>query len=156
METIEEVMEYVKTQMGPIVELQKRFQRELEEEFHKVLEPCMVNVLNALGLDGVYIFGYTDTYCDGDPCEHITALPEYYDEDDNYGIEYADMSIEQRELATAYTLAINQRNCESVFNALINGLDDAFEKVYGTNWFLLFTLTDDGLEITKGDYEPDS
>lgn len=153
MQTVEEVTAYVDSQMGTIIELQKRFQRELEEEFHKVLEPCMINVLNALGLDGVYIFGYTDSFCDGDPCEHTTALAEYYDEDDIYGINYADMGIEQRELATAYTRAISQRNCESVFNTLINGLDDAFEKVYGTNWFLLFTLTDDGMEITKGDYE---
>ena len=151
--TIQEVEQYVDERMSTIIELQEDFQRKIEEEFHNILKPCMKMILEQLNLEGMLIFGYTPGFNDGDPCEHSTCLPEYYDDEDCYGVNGADMSAEDEADAIRYIKAYDEAKAYSVFNKLIKALDEPFEKVYGTDWYLLFRLKDGEIEVQKGGYD---
>ena len=168
---LEETKAFLDKSIAEIDELRAAMQKAVEEKFAEVLGPCVQKILDAAELDGFYIYGYTASFCDGEPCEHGTYTGDLYYPGDSIdftqddwqdrveleGSRCARMSEEQELEAIKYSYAIEQRGrpVARLVNDFVYGLSDTFEQVYGTDWFIIFRRGENGVEVDKGEYEPD-
>jgi hypothetical protein len=116
-------------------------------------------------LNSISVSGYTPGWNDGDPCHH--SQPDPYlngenvwerdgdDEDEGWGDEEEDEreedEREEDEDARSST-RLSDKDFEAITH-ILEGMSDVLEKIFGTNWKLIFRRTQNGIEFNRYNYD---
>lgn len=71
---VAEAKEFMQSKVADIEEATAEFKAKLSEMYAQTMGPALKKYLDAVGLGGIYIYGYTSNWCDGDPCTHNTGI----------------------------------------------------------------------------------
>jgi hypothetical protein len=144
-----------------IIEMQKQLEAAQQAAIKGELNDTVTLLLNELNLPGLFIYGYTPGFNDGEPCEHCMEIGDaYHDQSDDtwesegtYGANFD--SRNDSNLADEACIQLRKsRFGWQAAEALFGPLENAIASAFGTNWFLLWKKNDDGsVELIRGHYD---
>lgn len=154
--------------------------RNVIEQGKEGLAEVAKDVFNEVeGLKKFVILGYTPSFNDGEPCEHISVYgfgdyhwAEYYKHDGTYYLSSDDVGEREEfgeffefegagrydETTSPHSFPIVYANSgvvdkKKAYN-LIGAMDDVCEMLYDTNYVVYFTLNENGsVDVEQDDYD---
>lgn len=141
--------------------LQEELRQAQRQMVDQSLSPLLADICKEYDLPGIYLYGYTPGFNDGDPCVHSQSTGEYYEcedgEDEHCGVDGEFESNEHQTLAEASNKALGEWRSEKrkMVEDLLSAMEDAFHEAYGTDWFLLWEYEPIGNTVIlhRGNYD---
>lgn len=148
--------EKVEAMTAKIKQLQEDLRKEQERVINEELGAILADLCRDMNLPGVYLYGYTPGFNDGDPCVHSQSTGEWYEgEDTLHGAHFEDE--EQEKVAEASNKALGEWRSEArtTIEGLFEPLEDALQAAFGTDWWLLWTYDEVAhrVDLSRGYYE---
>lgn len=102
-------------------------------------------------LDVLFIYGYTPSFNDGDPCYHRQYVEVESGDITDRVDEYLDLLDEDEEVE--YNVNLTYDETVSITDS-VDELEDLFERIYDTGYYIIARREEDGsIDIVNGDYD---
>lgn len=143
-----------------LIEMQKQLEAAQLAAIKGELNDVVALLLNELNLPGIFLYGWTPGFNDGEPCEHSMEIGDAYEHGDGtleaegtHGADFA--GDDDSELAEQVCIELSKSQFgQQAVAALFEPLEDALYSAFGTDWFLIWKKLDDGsVELIRGNYD---